>query len=50
MRRKQAAKEATDPKDIIQAAKDLMLAEVEVVKQELAYRVAYAHLMNLIGK
>jgi outer membrane protein TolC len=48
--RKEAAKEAKDPKDIIQAAKDLTLAEVEVVKQELAYRVAYAHLMNLIGK
>jgi outer membrane protein TolC len=48
--RKQAAKEAKDPKDMIQAAKDLMTAEVEVIKQELAYRVAYAHLMNLIGK
>jgi outer membrane protein TolC len=48
--RKEAAKEAKDPKDIIQAAKDLMTADVEVVKQELAYRVAYAHLMNLIGK
>jgi outer membrane protein len=48
--RKQAQKEATTPKDIMDAAKATLLAEVDLVKNEMAFRVAHAQLMTLIGK
>ena len=32
------------------AAKARMLADVEVIKADLAYRTAYVQLMSLIGK
>jgi outer membrane protein TolC len=52
---KEAVKKATtpeaekNPKDLLDASKALMLAEVEYVKADLAYRQAYVELMTLLG-
>jgi outer membrane protein TolC len=35
---------------LLRASKDLMLAQVDVVKADLAYRMAYVQLMSLIGR
>jgi len=48
--RAQAAKKATDPAALMTAAKAAMLANVDLVKADLAYRQAYVQLMSLIGK
>jgi outer membrane protein TolC len=56
---KEAEKTATTPEALtnplalallLKASKDLMLAEVEVVKADLAYRQAYVKVMSLVGK
>jgi outer membrane protein TolC len=47
--RKEAQKAAAMPAAAFQAAKDLMTAEVDQVKADLALRVAAAQLLNLIG-
>ena len=47
---KQAAKEAKQPADVLKAAKTAMEAEVDLVKADLAHRLAYVKLMALIGK
>jgi outer membrane protein TolC len=53
---KEAVKKATTPEamrhpaDLIKASKDLMEAEVNAVKADLAYRQAYVQLMALVGK
>jgi outer membrane protein TolC len=57
--RKEIEKKATTPEALrdptalaalLRASKDRMLAEVEAVKADLAYREAYVQLMALIGK
>jgi outer membrane protein TolC len=48
--RKEAEKKAAAPAALMAAAKDRMLADVEVIKADLAYRTAYVQLMSLIGK
>jgi outer membrane protein TolC len=57
--RKEIEKKATTPEALrdptalaalLKASKDRMLAEVEAVKADLAYREAYVQLMALIGK
>jgi hypothetical protein len=48
--RKEAEKKATSPADLMAAAKARMLADVEAIKADLAYRTAYVQLMSLIGK
>jgi outer membrane protein TolC len=48
--RVEAQKQAKQPLDILKAAKDTMEAQVDVVKADLAYRMAYIQLMSLIGK
>jgi hypothetical protein len=47
--RKEAAKKAKAPEALMAAARASMLAEVDVVKAELAYRQAYVQLMVLTG-
>jgi outer membrane protein TolC len=56
---KEAEKKATTPEALanpvalallLVASKERMLADVEVVKAELAYRQAYVKVMSLIGK
>jgi outer membrane protein TolC len=47
---KEAEKKATAPAALMAAAKARMLADVEVIKADLAYRTAYVQLMSLIGK
>ena len=42
--------EAATPAAQFLAAKDLMTAEVDLVKADLAVRVAAAQLLNLIGR
>ena len=48
--RAEAAKKATDPATLMTASKAAMLANVDLVKADLAYRQAYVQLMSLIGK
>jgi outer membrane protein TolC len=54
--RKEAVKKATtpeamrDPAPLLKASKDLMQAEVDAIKADLAYRQAHVQLMSLIGK
>jgi outer membrane protein len=48
--RKQAAQEAKAPAVQFQAAKDLMQAQVDLVKADMALRVSAAQLMTLIGR
>jgi hypothetical protein len=47
---KEAEKKASGPEALMAAAKARMLAEVEAIKADLAYRTAYVQLMILIGK
>jgi outer membrane protein TolC len=47
--RKEAEKKATAPVALMEAVKARMLADVEVVKAELAYREAFVKLMALTG-
>jgi outer membrane protein TolC len=47
---KEAGKEAKKPADVFAAAKAAMEAEVDLVKADLAHRMAYVKLMSLIGK
>jgi outer membrane protein TolC len=46
--RKQAAEHAIQPADKFKAAKEAMTAQVDYVKADLAHRIAYVKLMNLI--
>jgi hypothetical protein len=57
--RKEIEKKATTPEALrdptalaalLKASKDRMLAELDAVKADLAYRQAYVQLMALIGK
>jgi outer membrane protein TolC len=48
--RREAEKAAANPTDLMHAAKHRMLAEVEAVKADLAYRVAYVQVMSLAGR
>lgn len=48
--RKEAEEKAAAPVAKFAAAKERMLAEVEAVKADLAYRVAHVQLMSLLGK
>ncbi len=48
--RKEAQKKATTPKDLIEAAKKSMEADVNVVKAELNYRETYVKLMSMMSK
>jgi outer membrane protein len=48
--RKEAGKGATAAAALMAAAKALMLAEIDLVKADLAYRMAFVQLMSLIGK
>ena len=54
--RKEAVKKASaagpkaDLKDLLEASKAAATAEVDAVKADLAYRQAYAQLMNLVGQ
>jgi outer membrane protein TolC len=48
--RKEAAKSATDLDTKFKAGKDLMEAEVNYIKADLAYRQAYVGLMSLVGQ
>jgi outer membrane protein TolC len=48
--RKEASKKATGLKAMLDAGKDELTAEVEVVKADLVYRTAYSQLMSLIGR
>jgi outer membrane protein TolC len=48
--RKEAEKEARAPADRFAAAKARMEAEVDLVKADLAYRIAHVKLMALLGK
>ena len=56
MLRKEAVKKASaagpkaDLKDLLEASKAAATAEVDAVKADLAYRQAYAQLMNLVGQ
>lgn len=48
--RTEAEKKAGAPAAMMAAAKARMLAEVDFIKADLAYRQAYVLLMNLIGQ
>jgi outer membrane protein TolC len=48
--RAEAAKKAADPAAMMAAVKARMLAEVDFVKADLAYRQAYVQLMSLVGQ
>jgi outer membrane protein TolC len=48
--RQEAEKAATQPAAKFTAAKDLMQAQVDYVKADLAHRIAYVKLMALIGR
>lgn len=48
--RAEAQKKATDPAALMAAARNRALADVDLVKADLAYRQAYVQLMSLIGK
>jgi outer membrane protein TolC len=48
--RQEAAKKAKTPAAAMEAGKAALEAEVALIKAELAYRVAYAELMMLIGR
>ena len=48
--RKEAEKQAATPAVQFQAAKDRMMAEVDLVKADLAVRISAAQLSNLIGQ
>jgi outer membrane protein TolC len=48
--RKEAEKQAAAPAARFAAAKDLMQAEVDLVKADLAYRIACVKLLSLLGK
>jgi outer membrane protein TolC len=48
--RTEAQKAAAGPADQFKAAKDLMEAQVNSVKADLAHRIAYVKLMSLLGK
>jgi hypothetical protein len=48
--RQEAEKAATQPAAKLSAAKDLMQAQVDSVKADLAHRIAYVKLMALIGR
>ena len=43
-------KNAANVADAMTAAKARMTAEVEAVKADLAYRIAYVQVMNLTGR
>jgi outer membrane protein TolC len=48
--RAEAEKKATAPAALMEAVKARMLADVDFVKADLAYRVAHVQLMSLIGQ
>jgi hypothetical protein len=48
--RKEAEKKAATPADMMAAAKARGLAEVDLVKADLAYRTAHVELASLLGK
>jgi hypothetical protein len=48
--RTEAEKKAAAPSAIMAAVKARMLAEVDFVKADLAYRQAYVELMSLVGQ
>jgi outer membrane protein len=48
--RREAEKKAANVADAMTAAKARMTAEVEAVKADLAYRIAYLQVMNLTGR
>lgn len=48
--RTEAAKNTGDPAAMMAAAKARMLAEVDFIKADLAYRQAYVQLMSLVGQ
>jgi hypothetical protein len=48
--RKEAQKQAKQPLDMLKAAKEAMEAEVDLVKADLACRMANIQLKSLIGK
>jgi outer membrane protein TolC len=48
--RREAEKNAANMADAMTAAKARMTAEVEAVKADLAYRIAYLQVMNLTGR
>jgi hypothetical protein len=48
--RTEAEKKAGDPATMMAAAKARMMAEVEFIKADLAYRQAFVQLMSLVGQ
>jgi hypothetical protein len=48
--RTQAEKQAGTPPAMMAAVKNRMLAEVDFIKADLAYRQAYVQLMSLVGQ
>jgi outer membrane protein TolC len=48
--RREAEKAAANPMDLMAATKARMLAEVDAVKADLAYRLAYVEVMSVIGR
>ena len=48
--RTEAVKTAAQPADKFKAGKDLMTAQVDLAKADLAHRIAYVKLMAIIGK
>jgi hypothetical protein len=48
--RQEAEQKAAAPTAKFAAAKDLMEAQVDTVKADLAHRIAYVKLMALIGR
>jgi hypothetical protein len=48
--RKEGEKQALAPAAMMPAVKARMLAEVDFIKADLAYRTAYDQLMSMIGQ
>jgi hypothetical protein len=48
--RREAEKAAANAQTLTAAAKARMLAEVDAVKADLAYRAAYVEVMSLVGR
>src|SRR5262249_35748307 len=48
--RKEAEKGAAAPAELMAAAKARLLADVEEIRADRAYRTAYVQMMSLIGK
>jgi hypothetical protein len=48
--RREAEKSAAGPAALMAAAKARMTAEVEAVKADLAYRIAFVEVMSLVGR